>query len=156
MTRLDSGAEAPDFTLVDQDEQPVTLSGLRGDSVILFFYPEAMTPGCTTEACDFRDSLSPLQAAGYKVFGVSRDLPEKLRQFRARDSLTYDLLSDPEREVHEAYGVWGEKTRNGATVMGVIRSTFVIDGQGRILHALYDVQPEGHVARLKETLRIGV
>ena len=85
MTRLDTGAEAPDFTLVDQDERPVSLSGLRGDSVILFFYPEAMTPGCTTEACDFRDSLAPLQAAGYQVFGVSRDLPEKLRQFRARD-----------------------------------------------------------------------
>ena len=155
MTRLDSGAEAPDFTLVDQDESPVTLTDLRGDSVILFFYPEAMTPGCTTEACDFRDSLAPLQAAGYKVFGVSRDLPEKLRQFRARDGLTYDLLSDPERQVHEAYGVWGEKVRDGATVMGVIRSTFVIDGQGRILQALYDVQPEGHVARLKESLRLG-
>ena len=155
MTRLDSGAEAPDFTLVDQDERPVTLSSLRGGPVILFFYPEAMTPGCTTEACDFRDSLAPLQAAGYQVFGVSRDLPEKLRQFRARDHLTYDLLSDPERKVHEAYGVWGEKIRDGATVMGVIRSTFVVDGQGRIRHALYEVQPEGHVARLKETLRIG-
>ncbi|GAA1957700.1 thioredoxin-dependent thiol peroxidase [Microbacterium deminutum] len=155
MTRLDSGAEAPDFTLVDQEERPIALSGLRGDSVILFFYPEAMTPGCTTEACDFRDSLVPLQAAGYRVFGVSRDLPEKLRQFRARDRLTYDLLSDPDHRVHEAYGVWGEKVRNGATVIGVIRSTFVIDADGRVRHALYDVQPEGHVARLKDLLSIG-
>src|SRR6187431_3521654 len=96
MTRLDSGAEAPDFTLVDQDERPVTLSALRGDSVILFFYPEAMTPGCTTEACDFRDSLAPLQAAGYTVLGISPDQPEKLRRFRERDGLTYDLLSDPD------------------------------------------------------------
>ena len=156
MTRLDAGAEAPDFTLVDQDERPVTLSALRGGPVILFFYPEAMTPGCTTEACDFRDSLAPLQAAGYRVFGVSRDLPEKLRQFRARDNLTYDLLSDPERAAHEAYGVWGEKVRGGATVMGVIRSTFVIDGEGNIRHALYDVQPDGHVARLKELLAMDV
>src|SRR6187431_3732142 len=113
--RLEVGRMAPAFTLLDQDERPVELRALRGRRVVLFFYPEAMTPGCTTEACDFRDSLAPLQAAGYKVFGVSRDLPEKLRQFRARDGLTYDLLSDPERQVHEAYGVWGEKTRNGAT-----------------------------------------
>ena len=153
--QLEPGNPAPAFTLIDQDERTVTLADLRGGRVILFFYPEAMTPGCTTEACDFRDSLAPLQAAGYQVFGVSRDLPEKLRQFRARDGLTYDLLSDPERRVHEAYGVWGEKVRDGATVMGVTRSTFVIDGDGRVVQALYDVHPEGHVARLKETLSIG-
>ncbi len=156
MTRLETGVEAPDFALVDQDERPVTLTSLRGTPVILFFYPEAMTPGCTTEACDFRDSLGPLQSAGYRVFGVSRDLPEKLREFRARDHLTYDLLSDPERAAHEAYGVWGEKVRDGVTVIGVIRSTFVLDDEGRVVQALYGVDPNGHVAHLKEILAIGV
>ena len=156
MTRLESGAEAPDFALVDQDGRPVTLGGLRGTRLIVFFYPEAMTPGCTTEACDFRDSLAPLQAAGYRVFGVSRDLPEKLREFRARDRLTFDLLSDPDREAHEAYGVWGEKVREGATVIGVIRSTFVIDEEGRIDQALYDVAPAGHVAALTQLLGVAV
>ena len=105
MTRLEPGVEAPDFALVDQDERAVTLSGWRGSPVAVFFYPEAMTPGCTTEACDFRDSLGPLQAAGYEVFGVSRDLPEKLRRFRARDHLTYDLLSDPDGKTHEAWSL---------------------------------------------------
>jgi peroxiredoxin Q/BCP len=155
MSRLDPGAEAPDFTLVDQDERAVTLSDLRGSPVILFFYPEAMTPGCTTEACDFRDSLAPLQAAGYRVLGVSRDLPEKLRRFRARDHLTYDLLSDPDRATHEEYGVWGERVRDGATSIGVIRSTFVIDEDGRVRHALYGVDPNGHVAHLKQLLGVG-
>jgi peroxiredoxin Q/BCP len=155
MTHLEPGVEAPDFTLVDQDERTVTLSGLRGSPVILFFYPEAMTPGCTTEACDFRDSLPPLQGAGYTLFGVSRDLPEKLRRFRARDHLTYDLLSDPDRAAHEAYGVWGERVRGGETVMGVIRSTFVIDEDGRVRHALYGVDPNGHVAHLKQLLGVG-
>ncbi|GAA1973620.1 thioredoxin-dependent thiol peroxidase [Microbacterium pumilum] len=156
MTRLDPGAEAPDFALVDQDEREVTLSGLRGTRLILFFYPAAMTPGCTTEACDFRDSLAPLQAAGYRVLGISRDLPEKLREFRARDGLTYDLLSDPERVAHEAYGVWGEKVRDGETVMGVIRSTFVVDEEGRIVEALYNVDPDGHVRALKQMLALAV
>jgi len=154
MTRLDTGVEAPDFTLNNQDDQPFQLSSLRGKPVILFFYPEAMTPGCTTEACDFRDNLDPLQAAGYAVYGVSRDLPEKLRHWRERDHLNFDLLSDPDRTVHEAYGVWGEKVRNGETVIGVIRSTFVIDDAGLIQHALYGVQPEGHVADLKAVLAV--
>ena len=152
--RLEPGALAPAFTLLDQDERPVALRDLRGGRVILFFYPEAMTPGCTKEACDFRDSLAPLQAAGYRVLGISRDLPEKLREFRARDGLTYDLLSDPERVAHEAYGVWGEKVRGGQTVMGVIRSTFVIDEDGRIVEALYDVDPEGHVRELRSLLSL--
>ncbi|WP_243076575.1 thioredoxin-dependent thiol peroxidase [Microbacterium sp. SS28] len=155
MNRLAPGATAPDFALVDQDDQAVALSDLRGKPAILFFYPEAMTPGCTTEACDFRDSLAPLQAAGYEVLGISRDLPEKLREFRERDHLNFDLLSDPERQAHEAYGVWGEKQRNGETVIGVIRSTFVVDEDGRIVQALYDVTPEGHVAGLKQLLGVG-
>lgn len=149
-TRLEPGSAAPDFTLVDQDGTPVSLSALRGGGVILFFYPEAMTPGCTKEACDFRDTLAPLQAAGYTVLGISRDEPEKLRRFRERDGLTYDLLSDPDHAVHEAYGVWGEKMNYGKTFMGVIRSTFVIDAEGRIEHALYNVRATGHVARVRK------
>src|SRR6478609_2597860 len=147
--RLQPGNPAPDFTLVDQDEESVALRDLRGGRVILFFFPEAMTPGCTTEACDFRDSLAPLQAAGYTILGVSRDEPEKLRRFRERDGLTYDLLSDPDHAVHDAYGAWGEKMNYGKLVEGVIRSTFVIDEEGRVAHALYNVKATGHVARLR-------
>ncbi|WP_404431914.1 thioredoxin-dependent thiol peroxidase [Microbacterium lacus] len=154
MTTLDIGTPAPDFTLLNQDEQPVSLSALRGTPVILFFYPEAMTPGCTTEACDFRDSLVPLQAAGYTVLGISRDLPEKLQRFRARDGLTYDLLSDPDRTTHEAYGAWGEKMNYGKVVEGVIRSTFVVDADGNIAHALYNVRATGHVARVRGLLEV--
>ena len=128
----------------------MSLSALRGGRVILFFYPEAMTPGCTTEACDFRDSLAPLQAAGYTVLGISRDEPEKLRRFRERDALTFDLLSDPDHSIHEAYGAWGEKLNYGKTVTGVLRSTFIIDPEGRIEHALYNVKATGHVARIRK------
>ncbi len=133
----------------------MTLDSLRGGPVILFFYPEAMTPGCTTEACDFRDSLAPLQAAGYTVLGISRDLPEKLERFRQRDGLTYDLLSDPDHSVHDAYGAWGEKVNYGKVVEGVIRSTFVIDAEGRIEHALYNVRATGHVARVRTLVGVG-
>lgn len=153
-TRLEPGSLAPDFTLVDQDERAVTLSDLRGAGVVLFFYPEAMTPGCTTEACDFRDSLAPLQAAGYTILGISRDAPEKLRRFRERDALTYDLLSDPDHAVHDAYGAWGEKMNYGKVVEGVLRSTFVIDADGRIAQALYNVKATGHVGRVRELLGV--
>lgn len=153
-SRLEPGSHAPDFTLLDQDETEVSLGSLRGSRVIVFFYPEAMTPGCTTEACDFRDSLAPLQQAGFTVLGVSRDLPEKLRRFRERDALTYDLLSDPDHSAHDAYGAWGEKTNYGKVVQGVIRSTFVIDAEGVIEHALYNIKATGHVARLRDTLGV--
>ncbi|WP_345801946.1 thioredoxin-dependent thiol peroxidase [Microbacterium sp. AZCO] len=153
--RLEPGRLAPAFTLVDQDENAVTLKDLRGGRVILFFYPEAMTPGCTTEACDFRDSLAPLQAAGYTILGISRDEPEKLRRFRERDGLTYDLLSDPDHKVHAKYGVWGEKMNYGKVIEGVIRSTFVLNEKGRIEHALYNVRATGHVARLRTLLGVG-
>lgn len=152
MPRLEPGQPAPDFTLIDQDEATVSLQDLRGQKVIAFFYPAAMTPGCTTEACDFRDSLAPLQAAGYTVIGVSRDEPAKLRQFRERDALTYDLLSDPDHAVHETYGAWGEKMNYGKVVEGVIRSTFVIDEDGVLAHALYNVKATGHVARVRTLL----
>ena len=154
MPRLDAGSPAPDFTLVDQDGRSVALGDLRGQKTILFFYPAAMTPGCTTEACDFRDSLAPLQAAGYAVRGVSRDDPATLRKFRERDGLTYDLLSDPDHSVHDAYGAWGEKMNYGKVVEGVIRSTFVLDAEGRVEHALYNVKATGHVARLRTLLGV--
>ena len=152
MTTLDAGQAAPDFTLLDQDEHPVSLSDFRGRRVIVYFYPAAQTPGCTTQACDFRDSLSSLQGAGYTVLGVSRDTPEKLRAFRDSDGLTFPLLSDPDHAVHEAYGAWGEKQNYGKTVTGVLRSTFVIDEEGRIVEAQYNVKATGHVARLRKTL----
>ncbi|MFD5225059.1 thioredoxin-dependent thiol peroxidase [Microbacterium sp. NPDC058342] len=153
-TRLAPGSPAPDFTLADQDGTDVSLSDLRGQKAILYFYPAAMTPGCTTQACDFRDSISSLQGAGYTVVGVSRDEPAKLREFRERDGLTFQLLSDPDHAVHSAYGVWGEKMNYGKVVEGVIRSTFVIDEQGVIELAQYNVRATGHVARLRKTLGV--
>lgn len=152
MTHLDTGAVAPDFTLLDQDEHPVSLQDFRGRRVVLYFYPAAMTPGCTTQACDFRDSLASLQGAGFAVLGVSRDTPEKLREFREHDGLTFPLLSDPDHAVHDAYGAWGEKQNYGKTITGVLRSTFVIGEDGTIEHALYNVKATGHVARLRKTL----
>ncbi len=154
MPRLEPGSLAPDFTLTDQDERAVSLSDLRGGKVIVFFYPAAMTPGCTKQACDFRDSLAPLQAAGYTVLGISRDDAAKLRAFRERDALTYDLLSDPDHAVHAAYDAWGEKVNYGKVIEGVIRSTFVIDEDGRIAHALYNVRATGHVGRLRTLLGV--
>ena len=153
-TRLEPGTPAPDFSLLDQDGRAVSLADLRGQKVILYFYPAAMTAGCTTQACDFRDSISSLQAAGYTVVGISRDEPEKLRAFRERDGLTFTLLSDPDHAVHLAYGVWGEKMNYGKVVEGVIRSTFVIDEQGTISAAQYNVKATGHVARLRKILGI--
>jgi peroxiredoxin Q/BCP len=150
--RLEPGSPAPDFRLRDQDGEEVSLTDLRGSRVILYFYPAAMTPGCTTQACDFRDSLASLQSGGYTVLGVSRDEPAKLREFRERDGLTFDLLSDADRAAHDAYGAWGEKVNYGKTVEGVLRSTFVIDERGTIVHALYNVKATGHVARLRGML----
>jgi thioredoxin-dependent peroxiredoxin len=152
VSTLQPGDTAPDFTLQDQDDHPVSLHDFRGRRVILYFYPAAMTPGCTTQACDFRDSMGSLQAAGYTVLGVSRDEPAKLREFRDRDGLAFPLLSDPDHAVHEAYGAWGEKQNYGKTITGVLRSTFVIDEEGRIEHAQYNVKATGHVARLRKTL----
>lgn len=152
--RLEPGTPAPDFTLLDQDGSAVSLSDLRGERIILYFYPAAMTPGCTTQACDFRDSISSLQGAGYTVVGVSRDEPAKLKEFQERDALTFTLLSDPDHAVHTAYGVWGEKMNYGKVIEGVIRSTFVIDDQGVIELAQYNVKATGHVARLRKTLGV--
>ncbi|MGR6742500.1 MULTISPECIES: thioredoxin-dependent thiol peroxidase [Microbacterium] len=152
MTRLEPGDPAPEFTLDDQDGSTLSLSDLRGRRTVVFFYPAAMTPGCTREACDFRDSVDSLRAAGIEVIGISRDDEAKLRRFREQEQLTYPLLSDPDHAVHEAYGAWGEKKNYGKTVEGVIRSTFVIDADGRIEHALYNVKATGHVARVRALL----
>lgn len=152
MTRLEPGDLAPAFTLDDQDGSALSLADLRGRRTVVFFYPAAMTPGCTREACDFRDSVESLRAADIEVIGISRDDEAKLRRFREQEQLTYPLLSDPDHAVHEAYGAWGEKMNYGKTVEGVIRSTFVIDADGRIEHALYNVKATGHVARVRTLL----
>ncbi|MGV9771209.1 thioredoxin-dependent thiol peroxidase [Streptosporangium sp. NPDC003464] len=150
--KLEPGDAAPDITLPAADGTTVSLDAYRGKRVILYFYPAAMTPGCTKQACDFRDSLASLTAAGLVVLGVSKDSPAKLAKFVERDALTFPLLSDPDLEVHKAYGVYGEKTMYGKTTLGVIRSTFVIDADGKIEKALYNVKATGHVARLRREL----
>lgn len=154
-TRLETGTAAPDFALLNQDGETVRLSDFRGQKVVLYFYPAALTPGCTTQACDFRDSLASLQGAGYAVVGVSRDEPAKLAQFAERDGLTFPLLSDPDAAVHRAYATWGEKMNYGKLIEGVIRSTFVIDEEGVIALAKYNVKATGHVARLRRELGLG-
>ena len=151
-TRLSPGDTAPDFTLTTDTDDQVTLSDLRGRKVIVYFYPAAMTPGCTTQACDFTDSLDSLKAAGFEVLGISPDKPAKLAKFRERDGLTITLLSDPEKATLEAYGAFGEKKLYGKTVQGVIRSTFVVDEQGKVEVAQYNVKATGHVAKLRKDL----
>ncbi|HEX5862511.1 MAG TPA: thioredoxin-dependent thiol peroxidase [Nocardioides sp.] len=153
--RLAPGDEAPDFTLESDSGEQVRLGDLRGRKVIVYFYPAAMTPGCTKQACDFTDSLESLRAAGYEVLGVSPDAPAKLAKFRDRDNLTLTLLSDPDRSVMKAYGAFGEKKLYGKTVEGVIRSTFVVDEDGRIELAQYNVKASGHVAKLRRDLALG-
>lgn len=152
--RLAPGDEAPDFTLTTDSGESLALKDLRGKRVVLYAYPAAMTPGCTTQACDFRDSLASLTSAGYAVVGISPDKPAKLAQFKERDALTFPLVSDPDRSVLTAYGAYGEKQMYGKTVTGVIRSTFVIDEKGRIERALYNVKATGHVAKLRRELGI--
>lgn len=154
MTRLSPGDPAPAFSLSDDTGNTVSLSDFRGRKVVVYFYPAAMTPGCTKQACDFRDSLAPLNEAGFSVVGISPDKPEKLAKFRAAEGLTFPLLSDPSRDTLTAYGAYGEKTMYGKTVTGVIRSTFVVDENGRIEQALYNVKATGHVAKLRRDLGI--
>jgi peroxiredoxin Q/BCP len=150
--RLSPGDAAPDFTLTSDDGGEVSLADLRGRKVIVYFYPAAMTPGCTKQACDFSESLDSLQGAGFEVLGVSKDKPAKLAKFRERDQLTLTLLSDESLDVHRAFGAYGEKKLYGKTVEGVIRSTFVIDEAGKIEVAQYNVKATGHVAKLRRDL----
>lgn len=152
--RLEPGDAAPDFDLADDTGGRVRLADLRGSRVVLYAYPAAMTPGCTTQACDFRDSLDALVAAGITVVGISPDSPEKLAKFRAKEGLTFPLVSDPDKQVLTAYGAFGEKKLYGKVVQGVIRSTFVIDAEGRIERAMYNVKATGHVAKLRRELGI--
>jgi len=152
--RLAAGDDAPDFSLPTDNGDRLALKDLRGRKVVLYAYPAAMTPGCTTQACDFRDSLASLRAAGYEVIGISPDAPAKLAKFRERDAITFPLVSDEDKSVLTAYGAFGEKKNYGRTVMGVIRSTFVIDEDGKIEHALYNVKATGHVAKLRRDLGI--
>jgi peroxiredoxin Q/BCP len=154
MTRLAPGDAAPDFTLPDADGKPVSLSDYRGRRVIVYFYPAASTPGCTKQACDFRDNLTELGDAGLDVLGVSPDKPEKLAKFRDAQGLTFPLLSDVDKEVLTGWGAFGEKQMYGKTVTGVIRSTFVVDPDGKIEQAFYNVRATGHVAKLRRDLKV--
>lgn len=152
--RLVAGDPAPDFTLPDSDGEMVSLSGYRGRRVVVYFYPAAMTPGCTKQACDFRDSLSALAAAGIAVLGISPDAPAKLGRFRDAEGLNFPLLSDADHAVMRAYAAYGEKSSYGRTTVGVIRSTFVIDADGKLEQAQYNVKATGHVARLRDDLGV--
>lgn len=150
--RLQPGDEAPDFTLPDDTGTGVSLRDLRGGRTIVYFYPAAMTSGCTTQACDFSESLGELEASGVSVVGISPDPPETLAAFRERDHLTIRLLSDPDKVAHTSWGAYGEKQLYGKTITGVVRSTFVVDADGRIERAMYNVKATGHVTRLRRDL----
>jgi peroxiredoxin Q/BCP len=150
--RLAAGDVAPDFTLPDENGTPVSLHDLKGKKVIVYFYPAASTPGCTTEACDFRDNMSSLQGAGYAVLGVSKDELPALQKFRDEQHLTFPLLSDPDLTVHQEYGAYGEKNNYGKIVTGTIRSTIVVDEDGVVELPLYNVKATGHVASLRKKL----
>ena len=152
--RLIPGDVAPDFTLQDQDGNNVSLSDFRGRKVIVYFYPAASTPGCTKEACDFRDNLASLQTSGYEVVGVSPDSVKALAKFAGEEQLTFRILSDAEHSVAEAYGAWGEKKNYGRTYMGLIRSTIVVDPDGNVNLAQYNVRATGHVAKLRRDLKL--
>ena len=152
--RLEAGDKAPAFSLTDADGKTVKLSDFKGRKVIVYFYPAASTPGCTKEACDFRDNLAELNGAGIEVVGISPDKPEKLAKFRDAEKLTFPLLSDPDRTVLGAWGAFGEKKMYGKTVQGVIRSTFLVDEKGKIAVAQYNVRATGHVAKLRGDLSV--
>jgi peroxiredoxin Q/BCP len=154
MTRLEAGDPAPSFTLTDQDGASVSLSDYAGQNVVVYFYPAAMTPGCTTEACDFRDNLGSLKSAGYQVLGISKDAPAKLKEFQEHDAVNFPLLSDEDLSVHHAFGAYGEKNLYGKLVTGVLRSTFVVGPDGTIVLPLYNVKATGHVASLRKKLGI--
>lgn len=156
MSRLEPGQQAPQFTLPDANGNEVSLSDFAGRKVIIYFYPAAMTPGCTTQACDFRDNLAVLEQHGYAVLGVSPDSPEKLAKFTDKESLTFPVLGDEDKSVLTAYGAFGEKKLYGKTVTGVIRSTIVVDEQGVVELAKYNVKATGHVAMLAKALNVSL
>jgi peroxiredoxin Q/BCP len=151
-TVLEAGQKAPEFTLSDANGESVSLADFHGKNVIVYFYPAASTPGCTTQACDFRDNMASLQSAGYVVLGVSKDKLPALQKFASEENLSFPLLSDEDLTVHHAYGAFGEKSMYGKKVQGVLRSTFVVDREGTLTHALYNVKATGHVESLKKKL----
>ncbi|MFE0747591.1 thioredoxin-dependent thiol peroxidase [Gordonia sp. NPDC058843] len=153
-TRLSVGDKAPSFTLPDANGDPVSLSDHAGRKVVVYFYPAAATPGCTKQACDFRDNLGELNEAGIAVLGISPDKPAKLAKFVESEGLTFPLLSDPEKKVLTEWGAFGEKKMYGKTVTGVIRSTFLVDADGTIELAQYNVRATGHVAKLRRDLSV--
>ncbi|TDL42021.1 thioredoxin-dependent thiol peroxidase [Kocuria rosea] len=150
--RLEPGSPAPDFSLPDAQGRTVSLADHRGRRVVVYFYPKASTPGCTTQACDFRDSLERFTADGFAVLGISPDSPEALARFAEAESLTFPLLSDPDHRVAEAYGAWGEKKNYGKTYEGLVRSTVVVGPEGEVELAQYNVRATGHVAKLRRDL----
>lgn len=152
--RLQPGDTAPAFTLPDADGTEVSLSDHKGRKVIVYFYPAALTPGCTKQACDFTDNLELLTGAYYDVIGISPDAPEKLAKFREKENLKVTLVGDPEKTVIESYGAYGEKKNYGKTYMGVIRSTVIVDEEGKVERALYNVRATGHVAKIIKDLGI--
>ncbi|MDA8311932.1 MAG: thioredoxin-dependent thiol peroxidase [Actinomycetota bacterium] len=153
MARLSVGDRAPAFTLPDQDGKPVSLRDFAGSAVVVYFYPADDTPGCTKEACQFNENLSAFQRSGAKVVGISPDGAAKHVKFREKYGLEFPLLSDPDHRVMEAYGAWGEKTMYGKKTVGTIRSTFIVDGQGKVAHAWYNVRADGHAAKVLEALQ---
>lgn len=148
------GDAAPGFNLKNQDEQDVNLASFKGQKVVVYFYPAAATPGCTTQACEIRDNINSLKSAGYTVLGISPDQPGKLKKFKDKESLNFDLLSDPDNAVQQAYGAYGEKSMYGKTYMGTIRSTFVVDESGKLSHVFYNVKAKGHIEMLRNELGI--
>lgn len=152
--KLETGSAAPAFSLSNQDEQQVSLADYSGQKVIVYFYPAASTPGCTTQACDFRDNINSLKSAGFTVLGISPDAPTKLKKFKDKEGLNFELLSDPENKIQEAYGAYGEKSMYGKTYMGTIRSTFVVGESGKIEHAFYNVKAKGHIEFLRDKMGI--
>lgn len=151
---LKIGDKAPSFALKNQDEQDVSLSSFSGQKVVVYFYPAAATPGCTTQACEIRDNINSLKSAGYTVLGISPDQPAKLKKFKDKESLNFDLLSDPDNAIQQAYGAYGEKSMYGKTYMGTIRSTFVVDESGTLSHVFYNVKAKGHIELLRNELGI--
>lgn len=152
MTRVETGDPAPTFTAIDDEGSEVSLADFAGDSLVVYFYPKAFTPGCTTESCDFRDRYEPLAAAGYRIIGVSPDSPEELAKFRAEYDLPFALLSDSDHEIAEAYGAWGTKMNYGKEYEGLIRSTIVVNADGNVEHAWYNVKATGHAERVTGSL----
>ncbi len=152
--KLEPKDVAPQFTLSDEDGRPVSLGDYAGQKLVVYFYPAASTPGCTTEACDFRDNLNSLKSAGYQVLGISKDDLPALQKFKREENLNFPLLSDPDLQVHRSYGAYGEKNLYGKQTTGVLRSTFVIDENGAVEHAQYNVKATGHVAALRKKLGV--